>query len=162
MKRILNLVLSLSVAACCDFLTADVCLASPAPESDLLAANSNFYAALNSMFKGDTKAMELAWSHSEDVSYMGPDGLRLLGWDAVRADWTLQASKRLGGAVQFTDMRVQPGDTISVLSGIEVGENMVDGKPQKVSIRATNVFRKEDGKWKMIAHHTDMLPFLVK
>jgi len=28
-----------------------------------------------------------------------------------------------------------------------------------VSIRATNVFRKEGGQWKMIGHHTDLLPF---
>jgi hypothetical protein len=29
-----------------------------------------------------------------------------------------------------------------------------------VSIRATNLFRKESGAWKMIGHHTDLLPFL--
>jgi hypothetical protein len=29
-----------------------------------------------------------------------------------------------------------------------------------VSIRATNLFRKEDGSWKMIGHQTDLLPFL--
>ena len=37
-----------------------------------------------------------------------------------------------------------------------------DGKPQAVSIRATNLFRKEDGTWKMIGHHTDLLPFLAE
>ena len=31
-----------------------------------------------------------------------------------------------------------------------------------VSIRATNIFRKENGAWKMIGHHTDLLPFLDK
>jgi ketosteroid isomerase-like protein len=43
---------------------------------------------------------------------------------------------------------------------VEVGDNVVDGKPQQVSIRATNTFRKENGQWKMIGHHTDLLPFL--
>jgi ketosteroid isomerase-like protein len=32
----------------------------------------------------------------------------------------------------------------------------------QVSIRATNLFRKENGAWKMIGHHTDLLPFLEK
>ncbi len=31
--------------------------------------------------------------------------------------------------------------------------------PGAVSLRATNVFSKENGAWKMIGHHTDMLPF---
>jgi ketosteroid isomerase-like protein len=35
-----------------------------------------------------------------------------------------------------------------------------DGKEQKVMIRATNLFRKEGGDWKMIGHHTDLLPHL--
>ena len=57
-------------------------------------------------------------------------------------------------------MRGQAGASIAVVSCIEAGENIIDGKPQKVSIRATSTFRKEDGEWKMIGHHTDLLPFL--
>ena len=30
------------------------------------------------------------------------------------------------------------------------------------SIRATNIFRKEDGQWKMIGHHVDLLPQMAK
>jgi ketosteroid isomerase-like protein len=48
------------------------------------------------------------------------------------------------------------------VSGIEVGENVVDDQPHKFSIRATNIFRKEEGKWKLIAHHTDKVPYLGK
>jgi ketosteroid isomerase-like protein len=44
-----------------------------------------------------------------------------------------------------------------------VGSNLdAEGRPLQVSIRATNVFRKENGDWKMIGHHTDLLPFLNK
>jgi len=38
----------------------------------------------------------------------------------------------------------------------------VDGKAEKVMLRATNVFRKENEQWKMIGHHTDTLPFLTQ
>jgi len=31
-----------------------------------------------------------------------------------------------------------------------------------VAIRATNVFRREAGAWKMVGHQTDLLPHLVK
>ncbi|MCA9097948.1 MAG: nuclear transport factor 2 family protein, partial [Planctomycetaceae bacterium] len=36
------------------------------------------------------------------------------------------------------------------------------GKSTKISLRATNVFRKENDKWKLIGHHTDKLPFRQK
>ena len=29
-----------------------------------------------------------------------------------------------------------------------------------VSLRGTNVYRKEDRRWKLISHHGDPLPFL--
>jgi ketosteroid isomerase-like protein len=42
----------------------------------------------------------------------------------------------------------------------EPSENTdAEGKSKKVSIRATSLFRKESGKWKMIGHHTDLLSF---
>jgi hypothetical protein len=48
-------------------------------------------------------------------------------------------------------------------SNYEKGENPnVGGKAQVVSIRATNVFRKEQGKWKMIGHQVDPLPLMAK
>ena len=151
-----------SLAACFSLLTPDRCMASPSSEVDLLTANSNFYEALNGVFRGDSSAMERTWSHAQDVSYMGPDGRRHLGWSAVKADWELLASKKLGGSAKLAEVRVQPGETMAAVSGIEVGENLVDGQPQKFSIRATNIFRKEEGGWKLIAHHTDKLSFLDK
>ena len=42
------------------------------------------------------------------------------------------------------------------------GDGTDDGKPQPVNIRVTTTFRKEGGQWKVIGHHTDMLPFLQK
>jgi ketosteroid isomerase-like protein len=52
---------------------------------------------------------------------------------------------------------------LAFVSCYELGANHdAEGAPEQVSIRATNVFRKESGTWKMIGHHTDLLPFLEK
>ena len=68
---------------------------------------------------------------------------------------------KLGGEVKPKDMRITAGRDLAVVSNYEIGENAgPKGKSRKVEIRATNVFRKEDGHWKTIGHHTDMLPFL--
>jgi ketosteroid isomerase-like protein len=68
-----------------------------------------------------------------------------------------------GGEVQAVDLRVTVGQDLAVTTCWEKGQNVgPNGKVEAVSIRATNVFRKEGGGWKMIGHHTDLLPFLAK
>lgn len=126
-------------------------------------AVADFYAALNTMFKGDLGPMLEVWSHADDVTYMGPDGKFQLGWDDVRADWQKQAAMKLGGRVEPESMRIIAGGDLAVTHNYERGANrQIDGESRTVSIRATNLFRKEGGAWKMIGHHVDALPYLVE
>ena len=125
-------------------------------------ANAKFYAALNAMFVGNLGPMQAVWSHAEDVSYLGPDGSYLLGWDATLKDWKKQADMNLGGHVQPQEIRITVGRDLAIVHNYEVGENKIDGNLTKFKIRATNIFRKENGAWKMIGHHTDILSFLHK
>jgi len=120
-------------------------------------ASTKFYAALNSMFTGDLSPMIDVWSHADDVTYMGPAGGMEVGWDQVLAKWESQAAMKLGGKVEPTQMHITVGQNLAITQNYEKGQNTVDGQPMIVSIRATNVFRKENGTWKMIGHHTDLL-----
>lgn len=143
---------------CCD-----PSFASQPDEKAAMQAVNGFYAALNQMFTGDLGQMKEVWSHAEDVTYMGPDGGFQVGWALVLENWEKQAALKLGGKVEPAEMRLTVGHDIAITSNYEIGENTnAEGKTQKVKIRATNIFRKEDGKWKMIGHHTDLLPFLQK
>jgi ketosteroid isomerase-like protein len=140
--------------------------AAHASDADVKAvgeAARQFYSALNAMFTGDPAPMKEVWSHADDVTYMGPGGGFLIGWKQVVATWEEQAARKLGGTVNPQGTRITVGRDIAIVSNYEQGENSnADGKPAKVSIRATNLFRKEGGRWKMIGHHTDLLPFLEK
>jgi ketosteroid isomerase-like protein len=127
------------------------------------AAADGFYVALNSMFTGELGPMKRIWSHEDDVTYMGPDGGFRVGWKQVLADWEKQAALKLGGRVEPKDMRITVGRDLAIVSSYEIGKNVTtDGESHNVSIRATNLFRKEDGNWRMIGHHTDILSFLQK
>jgi ketosteroid isomerase-like protein len=137
--------------------------ARDADEAAVREAATQFYAALNTMFAGDLAPMTEIWSHADDVTYLGPDGAFEIGWDQVLANWKRQAAMKLGGKVEPQNMRVAVGQDLAVTHNLEKGENVgPEGKPLVVSIRATNVFRKENGQWKMIGHHTDRLPFLER
>jgi len=133
-----------------------------ADDAAVRAAAGRFYAALNATFIGELAPMVEVWSHADDVTFMGPAGGFRVGWSQVLADWQAHAAQKIGGEVQPKDMHVTVGRDLAVTSNLEVGSNLVGGKPVAVTIRATNIFRQEGGHWKMIGHHTDLLPFLGK
>jgi ketosteroid isomerase-like protein len=94
---------------------------------------------------------------------MGPGGGITLGWNNVRQAWEEQAALKLDGNVEPHDLHVTVGNDLAFTQCVELGNNRdAEGNTVQVSIRATNLFRKENGSWKMIGHHTDLLPFLDK
>jgi len=153
------LVCTIGVTLLC---TNGILAADKSEEEAIAAVTAQFYAALNATFKGQMGPMDEVWSHADDVTYMGPTGTMQVGWKKVRANWKMQAELHFAGEVKPEKLQVHAGSEIAVTCGFEVGENTVEGEVQKVSIRATNIYRKENGQWKMIGHHTDLLPFLEK
>lgn len=119
-----------------------------------------FHNALNILFKGDAGPMKTLWSHADDTTYMGPMGDFDLGWSAISSLWDKQAKLQLGGRVIAENIRIAASPSLTVAHYMERGSNLVDGKVQKVSLRTTTTFRKENGLWKVIGHHTDTLPYL--
>lgn len=151
-----------SVLLVCAVLTAATASAATPVKDEVLAANEQFYSALNIMFTGDVAPMLAVWSHQDDITYMGPDNCYKIGWNKIKADWEFQAAKKLGGKVEPSDIHVIVGNQLAVVTNYEVGQNQGDdGSPVKVKIRATNTYRKENGQWKMVGHHTDLLPYLT-
>ena len=123
---------------------------------------TRFHEALNVLFTGDATPIKAVWSHADDVTYMGPMGDMQVGWSQVEPYWDRQAARKLGGKVDAADVHVTASPTLAVAHYYEKGENVIDGKPQPVNIRATTTFRKEGGRWKVIGHHTDTLTYLQK
>ena len=126
------------------------------------AASNQFYNALSKLFTGDMAPMEAVWSHRKDVTYMGPAGGYRVGWDAVRKDWASQAAMKLSGSIKPTQVKITTGSDLATVSNMEVGSNVIGGKKSVVSLRATSIYRKENGQWKMIGHHTDLIPGMKK
>ncbi len=154
---------ALAVAAAICALAGAPALASGDEAAAVQTANAGFYSALNKMFTGDSSAMVAVWSHRDDVTYMGPNGQFETGWSAVLKVWESQAAMKLGGKVEPADVQTIVGQDIAVLNDFEEGENTnAKGKVEHLKLRATNIFRKEDGQWKMVGHHTDTLPYLAK
>lgn len=124
---------------------------------DLRAASDSFYGALAAILAGDAEPMAAVWSHADDATYMSPFGELLVGWDAIRGSWQSQAEQGLGGEVRPEDLNFFASDSLGCVVGFERGSITVDGEETPVDIRATSLYRLEDGAWKMVGHHTDPL-----
>ena len=134
-------------------------------EQAVLQAVMGFYDALVVIFEGETGAMAEVWSHADDVTYMGPAGGYRDGWDQVLEDFRKQAELKLGGKgseVTPEKIRISVGRDIAVVHNMEMGTTDVGGEVRRIALRATNLYRKENGAWKQIGHHADLLPPLAK
>lgn len=127
---------------------------------EISAAVKTFYNALQDIFQGSTASMEKVWSHADDVTYLGPQGGIIVGWHQVFQAWKKQAHLKLQGKIELQDIHVIREGDIGIVQCYEIGSNILNGKAEPVRIRALNIFRKENGAWKMISHQTDLLPFL--
>jgi len=138
-------------------------VASENEKEEVKKALDGFYASLNAMFTGDAEAAKAVWSHSDDIAYMGADGGFQVGWDAMYADWVKQANLKIGGKVVVSDVHINVGKDIAVTHQlVRSADKEADSVNKHAALRASSVFRKEDGRWKMIGHHVDVIPELKK
>jgi ketosteroid isomerase-like protein len=161
MKNMKSTWLSLAILAVAAFSLTNISQASADDSADVAAASNSFYSALNTLFSGEVGPMLAVWSHANDVIYMGPTGKTETSWAPIEQIWKDQAAQKLSGKVSPGNLHIIVGQDLAVVSNVEDGVNFDNtGKRQEVKIRATSIYRKEDGVWKMIGHHTDVLPFL--
>ena len=140
--------------------TADAQSQSPktsaAAENEIRAATVLFYDAFNSALKGNLDPMSAVWSHRPDVTDLDADGGRATGWNEVRADFQNMVRLYPSGRIAPQDMLIVADGDMGFSVVTETGQlRSADGPMVNFSQRATNIFRREDGQWKMIHHHAD-------
>jgi ketosteroid isomerase-like protein len=115
------------------------------------------------MINGDPGPMMEIWSHGPDVTAMHPLGGRETGWEEVRASWEQVAQGFSDGQVSIEDLVVVPlADDVAYTLGTEHGQASLGDETVSIDWRVTNIYRREEGEWKMVLHHTDVSPELVE
>jgi uncharacterized protein (TIGR02246 family) len=133
-----------------------------ADEKAVRAAVDQWFVVLNAMFAGDPKPFADLYSHVDDVTYMGAEGTYRIGWKATYDDWKKQARKSLGGKVHGTKIQIVVDGTMATATHYSKGTvRTSENKRIDQQVRETSVFRKENGKWKMIGHQADNYPVWI-
>jgi ketosteroid isomerase-like protein len=114
--------------------------------------------ALDEFMKGDPKPVQELFSHREDASLANPYGPPVRGWDGIAKTTEHAASlRRDGRATGFEVVAKYVTTELAYVVQIEHLESKVGEREESTpyALRATMIFRPEDGTWKVVHRHAD-------
>jgi ketosteroid isomerase-like protein len=114
--------------------------------------------ALNAFMKGNPRPVQELFSHRDDASLANPYGPPVRGWEGIAKTTEHAASlRRDGRAAGFEIVAKNVTPELAYVVQIEHMESKV-GEREDVTpyaLRATMIFRPEDGTWKVVHQHAD-------
>jgi ketosteroid isomerase-like protein len=114
--------------------------------------------ALDEFMKGNPKPVQELFSHREDASLANPYAPPVRGWDGIAKTTEHTASlHRDGRARGFEIVAKNVTPELAYVVQIEHLESKV-GESEEITpyaLRATMIFRPEDGAWKVVHRHAD-------
>jgi ketosteroid isomerase-like protein len=107
---------------------------------------------------GDAAPRIALWSHDDPVTLFGA-ALMGSGWAEVREVFDLLASRFSNGTYEIEVIAAGASGDLGYVVGIEHSTASVGGAtPEAYELRVTEVFRREDGDWKVVHRHADPMP----
>jgi ketosteroid isomerase-like protein len=160
-KTLLLLVALLVVSGLSACTTTQVSPAADA-ESSFRAFLRQWEEAQSRFINGDPTLWKQNASHRADATILGAfGGYGEKGWEAVGARYYWASSQyREGGAtmnVEYINIGVSGDLAFTVAIERQKGARVGDQPPTQRALRATQIFRREAGAWKLLHRHADPL-----
>jgi ketosteroid isomerase-like protein len=117
--------------------------------------NSSLYRAERALHNGDAEPRRALWSRSEPVSVLGA-WRNACGQEEL--DELFTALGRSFSDCTSYSLELQAFDVVGDMAytaGLERTSASVDGHPGTYTLRATQVYRREGGEWKVAHRHAD-------
>ena len=127
------------------------------PDAEAAEFIERCHVALGQHTGGNPKPYLELWSHADDVSLMGGVGGHQVGIAAV-TELLTAAARTLNYTTWNADTLVADFDeTRGFTVELEHLTREIDGETEEMSLRATTVYRREDGAWRVVHRHGDGL-----
>lgn len=110
------------------------------------------------LHNGDAGPRIAIWSHNDPVTLFGAV-LMGSGWTQIRQVFESLASRFSNGTYEYEVIAAGASGDLGYVVGIEHSTASVGGAtPEAYDLRVTEVFRREDGEWKVVHRHADPMP----
>jgi ketosteroid isomerase-like protein len=116
--------------------------------------------ASRAFVSGDIDPLERISTHVLPATIFGPKGGYVEGADKVNAANASGAKHfELGGRTHFEVLQKVAGADVAYWAGIQRSTVQMKGKAESVpmDLRVTEVFRRENGQWRLVHRHADPL-----
>src|ERR671913_966845 len=117
-----------------------------------------FHLAQGEVVKGNSEPVKRLLSHRDDVTLANPFGPPVRGWERVaKVTDRAVAQFRDGEIVGYEVIVKHVTPELAYVVEIERGKAKVEGREETTpwALRATMIFRPEDGEWKIVHRHAD-------
>ena len=113
------------------------------------------HAAELALHDGDAEPRRALWSRQEPVSVLGA-WRTAIGQEEVGVLFT-DLGRSFSGCTSYS-FELQAYDVVGDMAytaGLEHTSTSVDGRPRTYTLRVTQVYRREDGAWRVVHRHGD-------
>ena len=119
-----------------------------------------FIRAADAMHNGDPAPFVELWSRRDPVTLLGAAKSMPTGWVSVTEGQKSVASQFSDGTpLDFELIAADVNGDLAYTVGYERSSVSIHGSPARpVFLRATQIYRREDGDWKLVHRHADPAP----
>jgi ketosteroid isomerase-like protein len=119
-----------------------------------------FIRAVDAMHHGDASLFAELWSERDPVTLLGAAESMPAGWASVTEGQKSVASQFSNGTpLDFELLAADVKGDLAYTVGYERSAVSVHGGPARPAfLRATQIYRREDGVWKLVHRHADPAP----
>jgi ketosteroid isomerase-like protein len=125
---------------------------------DLEQVIERYHLALGEFMRGNSEPAEQLFSERDDVTLGNPFGPFARGWTLVVDAMQRAASHyREGEASGFDEISRYVTPDLAYIVEVERLKSKVGGREEvaPVDLRVTTIFRREDGRWRLVHRHAD-------
>ena len=115
-------------------------------------------AAEQAIHNGNAEPRIALWSRTDPVTVLGAK-MSASGWPDLEklfrdvASWFSDSAE-----YEFEVIAAGASGDLAYTVGYERNQVKVDGQPRTYTLRATHVYRREDGQWRIVHRHADFPP----